>query len=84
MNLAEQILKRKHDAMYRRPAETPDPTPVRPTPPPPPPRPATPPHPTEQQSGDDVVLTRDGRIRRAPQTSNRTAPMSDINVDLDL
>lgn len=84
MNLAEQILKRKHDAMYRRPAETPVPTPVRPVPPPAPLRPATPPQAAEQQPGDDVVLTRDGRVRRAPRTSNRTAPMSDINVDLDL
>ena len=84
MNLAERILKRKHDAMYRRPAEPPESTLVRPVSPPAPPRLVPPPQAAGQQLGDDVVLTRDGRIRRAPRTSNRTAPMSDINVDLDL
>ena len=88
MNLAEQILRRKHAAMYSRPHEPPAPEPVRLVATPTPPQSARPPSPAPTASGqntyDDVVLTPDGRIRRAPRTSNRTAPMSGINVDLDL
>ena len=83
MNAAELILRRKHEAMYKRPRSQQEQRPedrqgashqrVR----------------GEQsrasQTGRDVVLTRDGRIvRRTTDDQNRVGTMSDINVNLDL
>lgn len=83
MNLAEQILRRKHEAMYKphnaHPPEaattTPENTPVQ--------RQDPSAHP-QAVSGVDAILTRDGRIRRVRRDTNSAASMSDINVDLDL
>ena len=83
MNLAEQILRRKHEAMYKNPVAHP----------PEPPTTAPEISPAQRQapsvqsqavSGVDAILTRDGRIRRVRRDTNRTGAMSDINVDLDL
>lgn len=83
MNLAEQILRRKHDAMYKPPVVHPPEPPI-----------AAPESSPEQRqapsaqpqaiSGVDAILTRDGRIRRVRRDTNRSGSMSDINVDLDL
>ena len=86
MNLAEQILRRRHEAMYKTPVALPTE-----------PQPPAPEQSSQRQrpisrangtapsaTGVDAVLTRDGRIRRARQDANRTGSMSDINVDLDL
>ena len=84
MNLAEQILRRKHEAMYKPPVvHPPEPTPTTY------PENATvqrqaPSTPLQAVSGVDAVLTRDGRIRRVRRDTNRAGSMSDINVDLDL
>lgn len=83
MNLAEQILRRKHEAMYKPPVVHP------------PEPPTTAPEnalvqrqaPSAQPQavlGVDAILTRDGRIRRVRRDTNRSGLMSDINVDLDL
>ena len=83
MNVAEMILRRKHEAMYKRSRSQQEqgledrqgvsPQRVR----------------SEQsrasQTGRDVMLTRDGRIvRRTTDDQNRVGTMSDINVNLDL
>ena len=86
MNLAEQILRRKHEAMYKSPV-------VHPTDP----QPSVPEQSSQRHgpvsatsasvqsgTGIDADLTRDGRIRRVRRDSNRTVSMSDINIDLDL
>ena len=86
MNLAEQILRRKHEAMYKHPVALPaDSQPPLPEQSSRRQRPVSATN-TQVQSetGVDTVLTRDGRISRVRQDTNRTGSMSDINVDLDI
>lgn len=86
MNLAEQILKRRHEAMYKHPVVHPADS-----------QPSAPKQlsqrqrsvsatsaPVQSGTGVDADLTRDGRIRRVRRDANRTGSMSDVNVDLDL
>ena len=83
MNLAEQILRRKHEAMYKQPVVHPS----KPS--------TTAPEDTSGQqqapsvqqqsaSGADAILTRDGRKRCVRWDTKRTDSTSDINVDLYL
>ena len=83
MNFAEQILRRKHEAMYKPPVVHP---PGSPTNPPESSLGQRQPTSAQLQSalGADVILTRNGTIRTAPRNTNRTGSMRDINVDLDI
>lgn len=83
MNFAEQILRRKHESMYKPlVAYPPEPRTTTPDQVSPQQRQTPSTHP-QSSLGVDVILTRDGRIRRVRQDTNRTGAMSDINVDLD-
>ena len=73
MNLAEQILRRKHAAMYKPPVVQSQEQVITPAPNTSPRQRPTPNAPVQQPTGVNPMLTPDGRIR-----------MSDINVDLDL
>ena len=83
MNLAEQILRRKHEAMYKPPVVHP-PAPATTVPENTPGQRQAPSAQPQAASGVDAILTRDGRIRRVRRDTNRAGSMSDINVDLDL
>ena len=83
MNLAEQILRRKHEAMYKPPVVHP-PEPATTVPENTPGQRQAPSAQPQAASGVDAILTRDGRIRSVRRDTNRAGSMSDINVDLDL
>lgn len=79
MNLAEQILRRKYEAMYKPHIVHSPITAIAPE------SPLARQQTQISQSIDaNVVLTRDGRIRCVRGDTNSAASMSEINVDLDL
>ena len=85
MNFAEQILRRKREAMYKptvgRSADTQSvangQSPRRQTS-------ATTSAQGRSGADDGVILTRDGRIRQIRNDVNITGSMSEINVELDI